>query len=132
MRWEEVEVGSPGPGQVLVRNTAVGLNVIDVYHRIGLYPNALPFTLGTSGSSSLVLPSTGGTVLFPSGTPGNDHIGWDCIAKALEEIEPISETVAGVQRRPRSARPKPSANTGASPFATRTTPAKPSFSKRPR
>ncbi len=50
MRWEEVEVGSPGPGQVLVRNTAVGLNFIDVYHRNGLYPNALPLTLGMEGA----------------------------------------------------------------------------------
>jgi NADPH2:quinone reductase len=50
MRWEEVEVGSPGPGQVLVRNTAIGLNFIDVYHRIGLYPNTLPFTLGMEGA----------------------------------------------------------------------------------
>lgn len=50
MRWEEVEVGSPGAGQVVVRNTAVGLNFIDVYHRIGLYPNALPFTLGMEGA----------------------------------------------------------------------------------
>ena len=50
MRWEEVEVGSPGPGQVLVRNTAVGLNFIDVYHRIGLYPNTMPFTPGLEGA----------------------------------------------------------------------------------
>jgi len=50
MRWEEVEVGSPGPGQVLVRNTAVGLNFIDVYQRTGLYPNALPLTLGMEGA----------------------------------------------------------------------------------
>jgi NADPH2:quinone reductase len=50
MRWEEVAVGSPGPGEVLVRNTAVGLNFIDVYQRIGLYPNALPLTLGMEGA----------------------------------------------------------------------------------
>ena len=50
MCWEEVEVGSPGPGQVLVRNTAVGLNFIDVYQRTGLYPNALPLTLGMEGA----------------------------------------------------------------------------------
>jgi len=50
MRWEEVEVGSPGPGQVLVRNTAVGLNFIDVYQRTGLYPLPLPLTLGMEGA----------------------------------------------------------------------------------
>ena len=50
MRWEEVDVDSPGPGQVLVRNTAVGLNFVDVYHRTGLYPNTLPLTLGMEGA----------------------------------------------------------------------------------
>jgi NADPH2:quinone reductase len=35
---------------VLVRNTAVGLNFVDVYHRIGMYPNALPFTPGLEGA----------------------------------------------------------------------------------
>ncbi len=50
MMWEEVPVGSPGPGEVRVRNTAVGLNFIDVYHRTGLYPNTLPLTLGMEGA----------------------------------------------------------------------------------
>src|SRR5688572_5252996 len=50
MRWEDVEVGAPGPGQVLVRNTAVGLNYIDTYHRSGLYPMPLPLTLGNEGA----------------------------------------------------------------------------------
>jgi NADPH2:quinone reductase len=50
MRWEEVDLGEPGPGQVLLRNTAVGLNFIDTYHRSGLYPMALPATLGMEGA----------------------------------------------------------------------------------
>ena len=50
MRWQEVEVGEPGPGEVLLRQTAVGLNFIDVYHRSGLYPQALPFTPGVEGA----------------------------------------------------------------------------------
>lgn len=50
MRWEEVRVETPGPGQVLVRNTAIGLNYIDTYHRSGLYPVALPATLGMEGA----------------------------------------------------------------------------------
>ena len=36
LAWEEVEVGDPGPGQVRMKQTAVGLNFIDVYHRSGL------------------------------------------------------------------------------------------------
>ncbi|MEO8442319.1 MAG: quinone oxidoreductase [Betaproteobacteria bacterium] len=50
MRWEEVEVGQPGAGEVRVRNTAVGLNFIDTYHRTGLYPMPLPTTLGMEGA----------------------------------------------------------------------------------
>jgi len=50
MRWEEVQVGDPGPGEVRVRNTAVGLNFIDTYHRTGLYPMPLPMTLGMEGA----------------------------------------------------------------------------------
>jgi NADPH2:quinone reductase len=48
--WEEVQVGDPGPGEVRVRNTAVGLNFIDTYHRSGLYPMQLPITLGGEGA----------------------------------------------------------------------------------
>jgi NADPH2:quinone reductase len=50
LRWEEVQVGDPGPGEVRVRTTAVGLNFIDTYHRSGLYPVPLPSTLGVEGA----------------------------------------------------------------------------------
>ena len=50
MHWEEVAVGEPGPGEVRVRNTAVGLNFIDTYHRSGLYPMPLPLVLGSEGA----------------------------------------------------------------------------------
>jgi len=50
MRWEAVEVGRPGPGEVRVRNVAVGLNFIDTYHRSGLYPMPLPTALGMEGA----------------------------------------------------------------------------------
>ena len=50
MRWEEVTVGEPGPGEVRVRNTAVGLNFIDTSHRSGLYPMPLPMVLGSEGA----------------------------------------------------------------------------------
>ncbi len=46
LRWEDVEVGSPGPGQIRVRHNAVGLNYIDVYHRNGTYPLELPSGIG--------------------------------------------------------------------------------------
>ncbi|MEO7814697.1 MAG: quinone oxidoreductase [Sphingomicrobium sp.] len=50
LRWESVEVGDPGPGQVRLRHHAVGLNYIDVYHRTGLYPQPLPFVPGVEGA----------------------------------------------------------------------------------
>ncbi len=46
MRLVDVEVRKPGPGQVRVRQTAIGLNYIDTYHRSGLYPVQLPSGLG--------------------------------------------------------------------------------------
>ena len=50
MLWEEVVVGDPGPGEVRVRHTAIGLNFIDTYHRSGLYPMPLPLVLGSEGA----------------------------------------------------------------------------------
>jgi NADPH2:quinone reductase len=50
MRWEPYDPGEPGRGQALIRQTAVGLNFIDVYERTGLYPNALPSGLGREGA----------------------------------------------------------------------------------
>ena len=50
LRWEDVEVGDPGPGQARVRHHAVGLNFIDIYHRSGLYGLALPSGIGVEGA----------------------------------------------------------------------------------
>ena len=46
IQWREGELPLPGPGEVRMRNTAVGLNFIDTYHRGGLYPVRLPSGLG--------------------------------------------------------------------------------------
>src|SRR3954447_14841809 len=50
LKWEEVQVGEPAPGQVRLRQEAAGLNFIDVYHRTGLYKQELPFTPGVEGA----------------------------------------------------------------------------------
>lgn len=50
LRWEEVEIGPPGPGEVRLRHTAIGLNFIDTYHRSGLYPLPLPAIPGSEGA----------------------------------------------------------------------------------
>jgi NADPH2:quinone reductase len=46
LRWEDVPLESPRADEVLLRQTAVGLNYIDTYHRSGLYPLELPAILG--------------------------------------------------------------------------------------
>ncbi len=47
LRYELVEVGYPGPDEVLVRHTAIGLNFTDIHHRTGRYPGpGFPLTLG--------------------------------------------------------------------------------------
>lgn len=53
LSWQEVEVDEPGPGQALIRQSAAGLNFIDVYHRTGLYPLPLPFTPGVEGAGTV-------------------------------------------------------------------------------
>jgi NADPH:quinone reductase len=58
--WEEVKVGKPGPGEVRVRHTAVGLNFIDIYNRTGLYPLQLPSSLG--GEAAGVVEEIGSDV----------------------------------------------------------------------
>ena len=50
LRLEELPVPEPGPGEVLVRLEAIGVNFIDTYKRKGLYPVPLPFTLGEEGA----------------------------------------------------------------------------------
>ena len=60
LRWEDVKIGSPGQGEVHLRQTAVGLNFIDIYHRSGLYPlPALPATPGMEGSGVVVATGEG-------------------------------------------------------------------------
>ena len=51
LMWEEVDVPAPGPGEALIRQTAAGLNYIDVYHRTGLYPvPSMPAVIGSEGA----------------------------------------------------------------------------------
>ena len=60
LKWEEVAVSDPQPGEARVRQTAAGLNFIDVYHRTGQYPMELPFTIGMEGAG--VIESVGNDV----------------------------------------------------------------------
>jgi NADPH2:quinone reductase len=63
MRLEEVEAGTPGAGEALIRHTAIGLNYIDTYFRSGLYPApaGLPFTPGNEGAGEVLAVGEGVT-----------------------------------------------------------------------
>jgi len=55
LKWDEIEVGDPGPGQVRLRQSACGLNYIDVYGRSGMYPvGDLPAVLGMEAVGSVI------------------------------------------------------------------------------
>ena len=50
LQVDDVQVGEPGPGQVRVRHTAIGVNFVDTYQRSGLYPMQLPAVAGNEGA----------------------------------------------------------------------------------
>ena len=69
---ETVDAGRPGAGEVLIRQTAVGLNFIDTYQRSGLYPLALPAILGMEAAGvveavgpGVTNPGIGDRVAYP-------------------------------------------------------------------
>ena len=77
LRWEAVAASVPGRGEVLIRQTAIGLNFIDIYERTGLYPGALPSGLGREGAGVIeaVGPkvrglAVGDRVAYASNQPG--------------------------------------------------------------
>ncbi len=77
LKWESVQVGEPGPGQVRLHHRAVGLNYIDVYHRSGLHPIQVPDTPGldAAGGVEAVGPGVtevkvGDRVAYASGPMG--------------------------------------------------------------
>ena len=61
LKWENVEVPAPGPGQVRLKQHAVGVNYIDVYQRSGLYKLPLPFIAGSEGAGEVVAVGPGVT-----------------------------------------------------------------------
>lgn len=65
MEYVDVDVGAPGPGEILLRQHAIGLNFIDVYFRTGLYPQPLPGGLGKEGAGVVEAVGEGVTNVQP-------------------------------------------------------------------
>lgn len=92
LRWEAVEVGEPGAGQVRVRHEAVGLNFADTYFRSGLYPAALPAGMGVEAAG--VVDAVGPGV--PDLRPGDrvTYTGSPLGAYSTERVLPAEHLIA--------------------------------------
>ena len=91
MKWEEVEVGDPGPGEIRVKQTAAGLNFIDIYLRSGARPVPMPNGLGLEGAGEIVAVGDGVTDLAVG-----DRIGYADLplgAYAEERVMPAKIAV---------------------------------------
>jgi NADPH2:quinone reductase len=78
MKLVDLPVGQPGPGEIRIRHKAIGLNFIDVYQRTGLYPFAMPLSLGMEASGVVEAVGEGVTHLkagdraaYASNPPGS-------------------------------------------------------------
>lgn len=65
LKLEDLEVAAPGPGQLRIRNRAIGLNFVDVYQRTGLYATPLPFVAGNEGAGEVMAVGPGVTGFAP-------------------------------------------------------------------
>ncbi len=90
LKYEDIEVGAPGPDQIKVRVHACGLNYIDTYLRSGLYPPAsLPFVLGNEGAGEAIAVGPG-VKDFKVG----DRVAWVAIGSyAAERLLPAERAV---------------------------------------
>ena len=82
--WEDVDVPAPGPGEALVRHTAVGVNFIDVYHRSGLYPMPLPLVPGSEAAGTVDAVGSGVTEVAPG-----DRVAYAGLAGAYTEARVV-------------------------------------------
>ncbi len=91
LRLAEVGEPSPGPGEIVVRLCAAGLNFIDVYHRTGLYPNPLPLVPGMEGAGTVEAAGPGVTLFRPG-----DRVGWSTVLGSYAErvLVPADRAVA--------------------------------------
>jgi NADPH2:quinone reductase len=91
LRFADVVVGEPGPGEVRIRHVAVGLNFADTYFREGYYPVPLPNGMGVEGSG--VIEAVGPEVT--GFAPGDrvTYTGSPLGAYATERVMPIGSLI---------------------------------------
>jgi NADPH2:quinone reductase len=88
---EDVEPGHPGPGQARIKQTAIGLNYIDIYHRTGLYPAPLPTGLGLEAAGIVLEVGPGVTEVKPGDRVA--YAGGPLGSYATERVMPVAPLV---------------------------------------
>lgn len=88
---ETFRIGSPGPGEVLIETEAVGLNFIDTYYRKGLYPESVPFCLGSESAGRVLEVGDGVDGIAPGDRVATVRSGG---AYASHRLIPAAEAVS--------------------------------------
>ena len=98
MSWDKLDVPPPGPGEVRVRHTAVGLNYIDTYHRSGAYKLPMPSGLGQEAAGVVEALGPGVTELKVGQRVayGTGPIGAYCEMRNMpvDKLVPLPEGIA--------------------------------------
>lgn len=79
----------PGPGELLVRTDAIGVNFIDTYFRTGLYPTDLPYIPGSEGTGTVVAVGEG-----VRDTAVGDRVSWCAAPASYAELVRVPEDIA--------------------------------------
>lgn len=96
LEYTSVDEPSAGPGQAVVEIAAAGLNYIDTYHRIALYPMDFPMTPGLEGSGTIVELGDG-----VEGFSVGDRVAWtgalgsyaDLVAADVSKLVPVPDGI---------------------------------------
>lgn len=90
LRLEEVPTPAPGAGQALVRVSAIGVNFVDIYRRLGLYRIQLPHALGSEGAGTVEAVGPGVT-----GLRAGDRVAWADVSGsyATHVVAPVERLV---------------------------------------
>jgi NADPH2:quinone reductase len=82
LTYEQIDVGAPGPGRVKLKQNAIGVNYIDTYFRMGMYPapGGLPLVIGNEGAGEVTAVGPGVTDLKVG-----DRVGYVAIGSYSEE-----------------------------------------------
>ena len=92
LTYEQIEIGAPGPGQVKLKQHAAGVNYIDTYFRMGMYPSpvGMPFVNGNEGAGEVIAVGPGVTDLKVG-----DRVAYvvACGAYAEERLMPADRAV---------------------------------------